>query len=180
MISKLDPALWSCQILIFINNYFILIIIINSISVFLCPLPKERMSVISKRSFTYGKCLQGNIGLDTWVLSVISPCLRFAAERGCLSCCLNLLPSWVFTKGFVLEAFFFFFFWNNGCFWESWKVGHCVFSLEKEDPEAGASSPSPLRKDESWHSSPSSGLQMKRVSASVTYVQSSWTRASGC
>ena len=120
------------------------------------------MSVISKRSFTYGKCLQGNIGLDTWALSVIFPCLRFAAEKGRLSCCLNLLPSLVFSQRLCPCSLFFFSFWNNGCFWESWKVGHCVFGLEKEDPEAGAL-PSPLRKDESWHSSPSSGLQTKRV-----------------
>lgn len=66
--------------------------------------------MISKRNFTYGKCLQGNIGLDTWALSVIFPRLRFAAERASvlllgIYCHLECL-----AKGFVLAAFFFFFF----------------------------------------------------------------------
>ena len=68
MTSKLDPALWSCQILIFIINYcIILIIIINIISVFLCSLPKKRISVISTRNLHMeGVCrgvLDGHLGL---------------------------------------------------------------------------------------------------------------------
>lgn len=91
MISKLDPALWSCQILIFIINYFIILLLLTVFLSFCVPSQREDFR-ISKRNFTYGKCLQGNIGLDTWALSVIFPRLRFAAERGHLSCCLNLLP----------------------------------------------------------------------------------------
>lgn len=110
MISKLDPALWSCQILIFIINCFILLLLLTVFLSFCVP-PKERISVISKRNFNIWKVSAGEYWTGQfWALSVIFPRLRFAAERGHLSCCLNLLPPFeCLAKGFVLAAFFFFF-----------------------------------------------------------------------
>lgn len=161
MISKLDPALWSCQILIFIINYFILLLLLTVFLSFCVPSPKRGFQWFQREiSHMESVCR----GILDWTLG---PCLLFFHVWGLLQREGICPVAWIYchleclAKGFVLAAFFFFFFWNNGCFWESCKVGHCVYGLEKEDPEAGAL-PSPLRKDESWHSSPSSGLQTKR------------------
>ena len=67
MISKLDPALWSCQILIFIINYFILIIIINSIFLSVFPPQRENVSDFKEkfhiRKVSAGEYWTGHLGL---------------------------------------------------------------------------------------------------------------------
>lgn len=73
------------------------------ISAFLCFLSKKRISVIPKRNFTYGKCLQGNVGWETWALSFSMFEIWFR-EGTCHIPQIHCLPE-ILAKGFVFAAF---------------------------------------------------------------------------
>ena len=125
---------------------------------------------ISHREGIFMGSCTGGVGL------VFLPCLSFGSDTA------PVLFQW-----FI--AFLFSSSWRlclcsllyNGCFWESWKVGHCVFCLEKEDLEAQKGQcPAPSLWAQLKPDNPvilqDQGLM--QLPALVTYIHCSWTGAS--